>query len=916
MAIRARPKKTFDAPPKVPGDYESHLTPVDDVGGDAVPNRMSVDLGEGDDSIAQAVDNGGSLMVDLEAGQVSGKPAGAFDQPQKPEVYNHYENVALRLNDTELQTIGQKVYDAVEQDIESRKDWESMLAAGTSMLTSGEVEDVSKLAAPMQIVKHIKHPIFAIAVYAFQTRAYKQLLPPTGPAKCTITGQRTEELMQKSDRIETYMNYQLVQEDPAYAEQTDQLLLVESIDGSTFRKWYRDPLKKRNIGRWARAVDVIVPYGAESLESATRITHRYKQNSADVHRLMLDPKDGYRTVELGQPPLPGEATGSAAEISVVKEASDKVEGISPGVTALMDESQEYTFFEQQVYLDLSEHTDDQEGDPTGVPLPYVVTIESESQQVMCIWRDWDEHDENQLRLQHFAHYKFLPGPGFYGLGYAHLMCGIAAGMTASLRILLVGSLFASAGGGFVTKDAGGKMPSNISVEPGLYKAIDLTYEELSKAFYSPVFREPTQALPEGIKILEDAAQRLSSTVEALVGDAPTTGPVGTTLAIIEQAGELYSGIHQRNHRAMADELRMLFRLNGIYTPDGGYPYIRGDQDQVIYKEDFSEQIDVRPVSDPNIFSSTQRIALAQAQLQIATEHPDVVNKRVAIKRLLEAMRAPDVDELMVRQAQAVTADPITENAMFFMGMPVKADIKQDHDAHIFVHNPIVQQPNAPPMAKAAAAAHIAEHMALKIISQAMMAGLPVQIPQRTENGEPPVQPMDPRMERMVSQRAAQMVQQNKAAAQAQGQPPDSPEQITAKARGASLMAETQGKLKIRANESAGNLRIAAEEARARMRLKEMEQVHRQRISGAAENFRQRMNAHAALIKGGAPTEQVNASQGQVDEAQGQLAKAVSDLADGLAALATQVQEGMDKIIAEIQTEEEAEHAPGAGGDQG
>ena len=920
MAIRARPKVTATEP-KVPGEYESHLTPVEGFEGEE-PSRQIVTLD--DDPVSQAVEAGGSLMVDLDAGKVSaGAPQGAFDQQAEGE-YNHYENVAQRLTETELQSIGQKVHEAVTQDIESRKDWESMLAAGTSMLTSGEVEDVSKLAAPMQVVKHIKHPIFAIAVYQFQTRAYKQLLPPTGPVKCAITGQRTEELMQKSDRVETYMNYQLVQEDPSYAEQTDQLLLIEAIDGSTFRKWYRDQLKKRNVGRWCRAVDVIVPYGAESMESAVRITHRYKQHSADVHRLMLSPEEGYLQIALGEPPPAGESSMGAGQTSEVTQATDRLQGISPSVTALMDESQEYTFYEQQVYLDLSEHVDE-DGEPTGVPLPYVVTIESETQKVMCIWRDWDEKDENQSRLQHFAHYKFLPGPGFYGLGYAHLLCGLAAGVTASLRILLVGSLYASAGGGFVTRDAGGKMPSSISIEPGLYKAIDLTFDEISKAFYTPPFKEPSQALPAGIEMLLKAAERLSSTVEAMVGDAPTTGPVGTTLALIEQSGELYSGIHQRNHRAMADELRMQFRLDGIYIPEGGYPYIKGDQDQVIYKQDFENQIDVRPVSDPNIFSSTQRIALAQAQVQVATEHPDVVNKRVAIKRLLQAMRVPDLEELMLKQAQAVAADPITENAMILMGMPVKTDIKQDHDGHNFIHGPIVQDPNVQPMAKAAMNAHMAEHMAMKVIAQAMAAGLPVQIPQRTENGEPPVKPVDPQIEQAITQKAVQLVQQQK---QTAGQGVKAPEQIEAEGRVQVRMTETQGTLKnrseeirgmlkIRANESQVKLKIAAEEARGRMRLKEMEQAHRQKIESASQRLKRCMEVHAALLKGGtAKPEEVDEAQGQVDEAQGQLTQAVFDLADGLSALATQVQEGMEHILTEVQTEEETEHASSSEGDQG
>jgi hypothetical protein len=871
------------------------------IGGPEDPSQIVVDLGEQPLNMDAAVE-AGPVTVDLQGGQIS--TAGAFGQPVQvqQDQYDHYENVALRLAPHELKDIGMKVHAAVAADLESRTEWESVLAAGTRMLTSGEVEEPEKLAAPMQLVKNIKHPVFGIAVYQFQTRAYKQLLPPTGPAKCAIIGDRTQQLMQVSDRVETYMNYQLMKEDPAYAEQTDQLLLVESIDGSTFRKWYRDHLLNRNVGRWARAIDVIVPYNAESMETALRITHRYKESSADVHRKMLDPSKGYRQVALGTPPPAGEATEGRGEMGEVKKATDELQGIRPSSSSLMDESDEYTCYEQQVYLDLSEHTDDK-GNPTGIPLPYVVTIETETQEVLCIWRDWEEDDQSQRRLQHFAHYKFLPGPGFYGLGYSHLLVGIAAGTTAALRILLIGALFSSANGGFVTKDAGGKIGSSISLSPGQFNAIDLTFDELKKAFFSPDFKQPAPALVHGIEMLLKAAERFSSTVEAMVGDAPTTGPVGTTLAMIEQSGEMYSGIHQRNHRAMADELRMLFRLNGIYVPKDGYPYVAGDKDSTVYQQDFNEQVGkgLRPVSDPNIFSSTQRIALAQAQVQIATEHPDIVNKRIAIMRLLEAMRVPEPKELEVNPAQAVPSDPITENAMCYMGMPLAAEVQQDHDGHNLIHAQVVQDQNAPQMSKASMAAHIAEHMALKTLAQAMAAGLPVQIPKQGQGGQPPVQKIDPRMERAITQRAVQLVQQRKDQAQAQGG--QTPEQIAAKGEADAKMAKTRGDLQREAGASRARIGIATQESQARMRLKETEQVHSHRIATASANFKQRLDAHAALTKSGAQGQAVDASQAGVDEAEAALTRAVSDLTDALAALAKQVNTGMDSIMAELETME-------------
>lgn len=918
MAIRARPmsellKAINSRPnPKVQdGVFESHMTPL--VAEPADPRRMVVDL-EGDQSADDAVANGGSLLVDLDAGTVGAQPAdaqasnrGAFNEPVGG--YDHYENVALRMEQNDLQRIGQMVHEAVLDDIKSREEWEALLGQGTKMLTSGEIADLKDLAQPMKIVQHIKHPIFAIAVYQYQTRAYKQLLPPGGPVKGQVVGQRTEEKTQRSERVADYMNYQMTVEDAPYADQTDKLLLVQSIDGSTFRKVYRDHLLKRNVGRYVRAVDVIVPYSAESLDDALRITHRYRENAGDVHRKMLSPDTGYRAVQLGEPPPAGEASQGSGQVSEVQRATDAVQGLAPSGQHLTDDGAEYTFYEQQVYLDLNEHVDENQ-QPTGIPLPYVVTIESETQEVVCIWRDWDEEDDQQRRLPHFAHYKFLPGPGFYGLGYSHLLCGLAAGVTASLRILLVGAMFASASGGFVTKDSGGKLPSSVSLEPGVFKAIDATLDELSKAFYSPDFKEPSQALPNGIEMLLKAAERLSSTVEAMVGDGPTTGPVGTTLAMIEQSGELYSGIHQRNHRAMRDELRMRFRLNSIpdYQPEGGYPYSTGAKSGQAMAEDFNEEhVDVWPVSDPNIFSSQQRIALAQAVLQIAEAHPDQWSVKVALRRMAEALRVPDPDELEVKQAEAQPFDPITENAMAFHGLPIAAGLEQDHDAHNLVHGSVLQDPNTPDPVKARLAAHMSDHMAKKLQAQAVAAGIPIaQINTQPENGQPAAQPIDPRLERVISTRAAALVQQQ-AQQRAQAQP--NPQAAEADSKHKARMAEVAGTLKIRSAESQGKLAIARQEMMGRMGLERIREQHRQRLTGAQEGFNQRLKAHQQVMADATATPQAkDESQAGVDAAAQEITRAMDAMVSAVEALAKQMADETDKIIAAVGQEEQTEGA--------
>jgi hypothetical protein len=693
----------------------------------------------------------GDTIVDFAPGEDLLTPGGAMD------ANDHYANLAEFVDESALDALAQEVCEGVEADENSRKDWHDRLARGLELLGLKDVEDSA--LGPLKVAKAAHHPLLAEAQVQFQARAYAELFPPKGPAKGLVLGNSTREREDQATRVSDYINYQLTVEDRAYLEESDQLLFMVSMEGSEFKKCSHDPVRDMNVSRWVRGEDFLVPYSATSLETAPRYTHRFNESHNEF--LKKQRAGLYRDVEIPQPA----STSGGNESTAVTIAKDAVEGKTPQDRP---EDAEHTMYEQHLDWNLKGFEDlDEEGKPTGVALPYIVFVEKESQKVLGIYRNWREKDQTKkLKRVWFAHYKFLPGTGFYGFGFLHTIGGLSAAATACLRIILTGAIYSSVPGGLKTKDA--RVAGNIEIEPGVFKDVESTAEELSKAFWSPDFKQPSEALFKVLGLLTELGQRFAQTHEAVVGDAKNTGPVGTTIALIEQGSKVFSGIHRRMHTALGYELRLLAELNGHYMPDEGYPYEVPGASRQVFKEDFDDRVDIVPVSDPNIHSSTQRIAIAQTKLELANAAPDLFDRREAFLDMLRAVSPNDADteRLMPERAKAQRCDPITENTLAMVGRPIRVYPGQHDEAHIIVHMGALQMMAAQgsaagEFAQQALIAHVAEHEAYKMRKEMMMA-MGVKLPPvdiYAEPGKKAVQfELPPQIEDQIAVRAAQVMQ--------------------------------------------------------------------------------------------------------------------------------------------------------------
>lgn len=817
----------------------------------------------------------GVLITDLDNGEVEiDFDGGEGNAPLDPAQAPFDANLAEYIDESELDRIGQEVCEATEADLESRQEWLRRFQKGMELL--GVVESSANLGV-LRHAKEVSHPLIAEAIVQYQARAIAEHFPPEGPVKTVVVGKKTPEREQQADRAGGYMNYQLMVEDRTYFAETDQGYFLQGMEGSFFKKVYRDELTRRNVSRLVMARDFIVPYWATSLHSAPRYTHILPYSQNDVRKLQAG--GFYRECELSIP------TGEPAQghESAVR-AQDKLEGKQP--SEQIEEDRPHLVYEQHREIDLKgfEDVDQETGETTGIELPYIVHVDRDSMKVLAIYRNWEEQDPQRAKRVRFAHYKLLPGPGFYGLGFIHIIGGLGAAATGILRLIMVTAAFAGAGGGFKTKE-GAKVPGSIEVEPGVFKDLsELSHDELKKAFFQPDFKQPPEALFKVLGLVTEAGKSFASTTEAMTGEGPATGPVGTMVALIEQGSKVYSGVHLRSHMAAGEEYRLLAELNGEYLPDeseGGYPYEVPGEDRSVFAEDFGPEVDVVPVSDPNIFSATQRIAIGQTLLELADRYPGDIARTPALRRFLAAMRVPDIDELLIKR-EIPRYDPVTENAMLILGRPVRAHIDQDHEAHMMVLGQVLQDTTLPDPVKAGAAAHYAEHQAMKWMAEAsQMMGLNQAIPLdlSAEPGEPMAQIMPPQIERVVSRRAAMAINKLRPPK------PSAEEQ------------QVQGDLALKKQRVEGELKIKAWQAQAEAKLKLVvakldaaveRQVAFARLSMDREMGIRGMEQQGQLDKAKSEREALTQERGQVDkgvtDANAEFEAAIKALAEGMEAV--------------------------------
>ena len=656
-----------------------------------LPDFIDVNIDDGEsDEYEYDPETGELEVMDLEAVTMSKEMA--FDA-----------NLADHIDEKELSKLGGKLKELVDADDESRQGWYKRLKRGLDNLGIYDQtgEDVSDKTMG---VTRITHPLLMEAATQFQSRAFAELFPSKGPVKAAIIGEdTTEEKFEQGQRVERFMNYQLTVEDRDYYDERDQMLYMLPFTGSEFDKRYYCPVEERNVSAWVRCDDFIVNAKARSLRKAPRLTHVLRYTEDEFENLVA--AGSYRKIELSD----SEDDENEVRGTIIK--MDEAEGTA---TVEDEDSQEHAFYEVHTRWEMPDDID------SGASLPYVITIEKDTGEVVSIKRNWKETDSKKKARLWFSHKKFLPGFGFYGFGLLHVIGSLGDAATEIMNILIDSGAYASLQGGFKSKDA--KLSGDIELTPGQWTDTEMTAEELSKAFYTPPFKEPSQTLFTLLGQITSIGQRFASTTEVMTGTAGTSGPVGNIVAQIEQGSKVFSGIHRRLHKAIGDELMQLAELNGETLPDA-YPFTYNGKEESILRQDFDDRIDILPVSDPNIFSAAQRLAMAQTAVQTISQYPSLQSDlRGAVVDMLKAMHFPNPEKYFPLPPEAKRCDPVTEGVLATLGKPIKAFIEQDHPSHIAVHQlQIAQFQQSSPPAASGMQAHLQEHMAMMAYMQLQQA---------------------------------------------------------------------------------------------------------------------------------------------------------------------------------------------------
>ena len=620
---------------------------------------------------------------------------GAFNQAQSE---NHFDNLAELLPDDILGPLGSELNQNYMDYKESRKEWERTYITGLDLL-GFKYEDRTE---PFSGAAGATHPVLAEAVTQFQAQAYKELLPADGPVRTQIIGAPSPEKEMQSTRVKDFMNYQLMDQMKEYEPEFDQLLFYLPLAGSAFKKVYYDQLLGRAVSKFVPAEDLIVPYSATSLEDATAVVHLVKTKENDLTKQMVS--GFYRDVEIGQP---GETESDL----------DRKERELEGITKTKDEDI-YNILEFHVDLDLEGFEDrDQQGQPTGVKLPYIVTIEEASREILSIRRNYEIGDPLRKKISYFVHFKFLPGLGFYGFGLIHMIGGLSRTATAALRSLLDAGTLSNLPAGF--KMRGIRIRDDAqSITPGEFRDVDAPGGNIKDAFMALPFKEPSQTLLQLMGVVVSAGQRFASTADLQVGDGNQQAAVGTTVALLERGSRTMSAIHKRIYVSLKNEFKMLARVFKLYLPEQ-YPYDVVGGQRMIKKQDFDDKIDILPIADPNIFSQTQRISIAQAELQLAQSNPAMHNMYNAYRAMYEALGVKNIDMILIPVARPVPMDPSVEAIQALAGKPFQAFKGQDHRAHITAHLNFMTSSMARnnPMVTASMQKNIFEHISLMALEQ-------------------------------------------------------------------------------------------------------------------------------------------------------------------------------------------------------
>ena len=596
----------------------------------------------------------GGATIDFEPGAIN-----------IPGTENHFDNLADILPEENLEPIGSEMVQNYMDYKSSRKDWEQAYTTGLDLL-GFKYENRTE---PFQGASGATHPVLAEAVTQFQAQAYKELLPADGPVRTQIIGVKNPGTEQQSERVKDYMNYLIMDQMKEYESEFDSMLFHLPLAGSTFKKVYYDVPMGRVVSKFVPADELIVPYTATSLDDAEAIIHVVKISENELRKQQVN--GFYTDVELGPPG------------SNINDELNKKERELEGTKKTGKNDPVYTLLECHVNLDLEGFEDQGTDGPTGIKLPYIVTVEEGSRKVLSIRRNYAPDDLKKNKIQYFVHFKFLPGLGFYGFGLIHMIGGLSRTATAALRQLLDAGTLSNLPAGF--KQRGVRVRDEASpIQPGEFKDVDAPGGNLRDAFFPLPYKEPSPTLLNLLGVVVSAGQRFAAIADMQVGDGNQAAAVGTTVALLERGSRVMSAIHKRCYAAMKTEFKLLSKVVAQYLPPE-YPYDVIGGARNIKQTDFDDRIDIIPVADPNIFSMSQRITLAQTQLQIATSNPQLHNMYQIYRNMYDAIGVKNVDAVLPPPAPMAPMDPSMEHINAMAMKPFQAFPGQDHRAHITAH---------------------------------------------------------------------------------------------------------------------------------------------------------------------------------------------------------------------------------------
>lgn len=658
------------------------------------------------------------------------------------------ENLAEVVSDSELDKIYIELTAAIENDKSAREDWEKTYTDGLKYLGMKFEEGRSE---PFEGASSVIHPLLGESVTQFQAQAYKELLPPQGPVKTQVVGEYNSVVEEQAQRVKEFMNYQITHVMEEYDEELDQMLFYLPLAGSAFKKVYYDETLQRAVSKFVAPEDLIVPYYTTDLDSCPRITHLIKMPENDVKKLQAI--GFYKNVNV-------RAGDDLRNYSSVDTELEKLEGVSPSY----DTGEVCNLYEVHCNLDLEGFEDiDENGEPTEVKLPYIVTIDSNSENILSIRRNFNEDDPMRKKIEYFVHFKFLPGLGFYGFGLTHMIGGLSKASTSIVRQLIDAGTLANLPAGFKTR--GIRIRDEDSpIQPGEFRDVDAPAGNLRDSIQPLPFKEPSGTLLNLLGLLVQSGQRFASIAEINVGEGNAQAPVGTTLALLERSTKVLSAIHKRLHSAQKKEFDLLATIFAKSLPPV-YPYAVSGGNMQIKQTDFDDRVDVFPVSNPDIFSTSQRIIMAQEMMQLVQSNPQIHGPNgtyEAYRRMYSALGVDNIDALLIPppDTQPKPVESGFENSTLMAGGMAQAFIQQNHDAHIATHmNLLNMQPvqmNA--QVQANINAHIMQHLQMKADSIAQQQ-MPPEALQQYQQLQQQAQQMPPAEAAQVNQQASDLLAQ-------------------------------------------------------------------------------------------------------------------------------------------------------------